>query len=1207
MELDDPPSFSDLLSLAISADPSEAETIHSDLYNYTESSPELTARAVNSLIRHLPLSHPILTKCEEFLQSGCVYIADVTNDDMELGQSSSFANNTERYLELWEEMKQGSEIGLKCQVVAHDVADEDVPPPSDDVVNDDVSNDDVSLSSVDVANDDVSPPGDDASDHGDESDMYYSEEEGVPNVNDVIDDVSPPSDDVAVPPSIPKPFVLISVLFNEYDQILVAEDELSLPSTTIFDLPINFQENSGDFYKLLSRAHTLGDEPIDEISTDPVLFAVFTAQSKLIDSLNGIDLGRLYDKILHFPANDTAALVMVNKISHTELSTRHQWKNLEDFEVDFYELNYSTSLKLDLYSLSTDPINGQRHLKIIHNWVLNHSYFKEVEQGFYVGLLRYIPNFNDDHMVLVDSVSRDVIPNCKVVDDYLSPSQSAWLRTINLDLSVDCLTEANQVEINIFKDLFFKAVSKLQSLVGLDQLGDVYDWELININNQSNMIVFVSQGKQDELPVFSDHFSYIPLTQLDHTSPYQSHNQSNVSDSFLSRAINWSLDGSKSALTLLEPSLDPQNDFNVGFKAMEAARIKLEGSQSNQSNLIDTMIDDDDLQLLSEESKKQIFPSIEHFDSNFSLEQLADFVPFTPSVDSICECIVEEVIECAYIEATEVKLFYDTAEVLNNTIEIVDLVDELTLESALIVIELQTLEILEQERQKFRNDLVELYTKPLPCYESIHGDVLDSNTIELFKTSYTGHIRSQITCFNELVDVTEHLLDSFDQLEDVEEVVGIIGSLSQATAASLKQLSKKKKKKKSKKGGQKGVLKTSSSVKNGKKTVASSSPQNVAISISEVMDQNTPKRRSKKKRLPETSKALATPVLGCRGLKSSLSTPSVKSNIATFKKLNKFYNKNGGKFAISPLPTAGDLSLISPLESPKFENEPQNLEDVVLVINDEEFEIPSKLLKESLIKQERIVLDDIDEVCIELLLSILMEDHNQREEVIANLTEGDLVDLLSATEALKIPSLFFPALDNFINFQDDLAPILELLQSSFSKDLPLKFLIEQSKVSKSAIILDIIWFYRTLAEFCACHQSNDMFGDLTSVETTYFSNQNDWLSIYSSCRISNFLSHFPVYEISNDEVDIWAQELGQFVYAISLRGNFINSDTIRLLVSTCPNLSRIDLSKSSTDSDGVRQLVKLECLLQLNLAETKIKGEDVVYLTDECPHVDLIL
>ncbi|KAL0209422.1 hypothetical protein RCL1_007790 [Eukaryota sp. TZLM3-RCL] len=504
-----------------------------------------------------------------------------------------------------------------------------------------------------------------------------------------------------------------------------------------------------------------------------------------------------------------------------------------------------------------------------------------------------------------------------------------------------------------------------------------------------------------------------------------------------------------------------------------------------------------------------------------------DYFALTDSIttdhpSAFCECLLAEVVELALVEAIDIKNLLEVESFLFDNIELVDIMDQIVEESILIVLELETLQCIENARTKFRESLLQIYNEPLPEYESIKSSLnIENSTLDLFKTPYTSFIRDISTELNTLIYAVDSFLECLDDLEDVEQVVNVVKNLSSATSKSLKDLSSPQRKLKKKAKGKVKKMASSSTVD------VATPPKSVAISILDLIEPEvavSPSSYSSPYRItsPIPSKEASISI-----------SPQAKRNVGALRRLNKLYVKTQNKSRLTALPIFNELA-----QTPQIS------------------------------AQEQELIDD--------------------------------------PEYLENPELFIQDLDHFSKSEEQLATILEICRSSFFKNLPLSVYIScQEKLNSP--VLDVFWFIRTLLEFCACTTVNDILSlDMTSFESTYISGQGEWLSVYASCRIGNFLNSHAISELPDEEVVLWTKFLGKFVLSLTLKSRTVTDKSVALLTHCCPNIQKLDLSQSNVTDSGLVLLKEFVSLYEVNISDTLMSSSSVAEFSKNCSNLVVV-
>ncbi|KAL0235244.1 hypothetical protein GEMRC1_001826 [Eukaryota sp. GEM-RC1] len=576
-------------------------------------------------------------------------------------------------------------------------------------------------------------------------------------------------------------------------------------------------------------------------------------------------------------------------------------------------------------------------------------------------------------------------------------------------------------------------------------------------------------------------------------------------------------------------------------------------------------------------------------DLSLSLEELTEQISFEPTPSEFCECLLEEIIEHSLVEAIDIQDLLQVEHCLFDALELIDIVDEIQ----------QTINVLEEARQKFKESLIEIYSKPLPQFESIQSSMINetSSSLDLFKTLFTPYIRQSLISFNELVDVVDGFLDCFDDLEEMESVLNTVDELSSTAKQSLTRLgqSTRKKKRTIKK---KKKLPSSPNLSSPKgspvKSLLPSTPKSVSISLPSVPKPRSVRSRSSEEELildsPMDPHPLATPLITTpRNIHVSMSewsiSPTGKKNVTALKKLHRLYAANSDDMALSPMNSLAELPTYL-YQARSFRHIP---DDVTLILDDEEFVVPYDLLKDSLLAQKDhvIELSNIDTLSLEGVFTLLDKPLLDQDSAIEQSGDSELLDILTGAEALQLPSVYSLALSTFVSRGSSTVELMDIARTSFFSKIPIDQFIELYDYMNDNVIL-------CLSKSCDAHALS-----LEYLLDTYNCGARDWISVYASSRISNFLTHFDCDLISSDEVSIWETFLGSHVRSIVLKGSLISNNSFEILFRCCPNLLKMELVNVEIDDLIVDQY--FSSLEELCLNNVSISQNSLTSLVNENP------
>ncbi|KAL0227910.1 hypothetical protein RCL1_004053 [Eukaryota sp. TZLM3-RCL] len=1076
--------------------------------------------------------------------------------------------------------------------------------------------------------------------------------------------------------------ILMSLILTPDNQSILIDSELNLPNHQITSpIPSDFTSFHSEFSRLLSFGSSIPLYQSPPIKNDPfpLRLKISEAFVSLKNSLSGLELGYVYDQVINLDSIGSKAIVTISTLSSNEipieLTERYHLISFSDFEHDFYQKYLMLEPRTRLSTISDHPFTGSRYLSMIRQWRSNND---SIKPGFYLGAVRIISDL-DGLSILTDSISRDCIPLVKISSTLPTPPQEAWLRTITPKLkqgiplcphssTIDLLSAS--VELT-FEQLFVVAINEMKSKLNLNDLGDLYDWELIPLDpkSQSKMIVFVSVGSSDD--VFSSDFFYCPIDSFEvrnfrsnfynQTAPLfrksdsllleeaiyrlQSSSISDISDlsnrtDFLdriqdetidlerlfsifrwyTRIVTWVIEGSKPASSLLSRS-SGLSTTDLGVKTLELV-VRESERFIEQFNMIvgqkndcfDSILsaikvlwsryDDEDAALVEYGDKnggklvgnnsgsgnsfqpnlkpkseiRESFPGPLPLESSFSFEDLAFNLHFELSNHDIVDCLVEEIVESALVEAIDVPLLLEIENVVFDCIDLIDFVDGLVELAAIDVLEYQSKNDLFSAQEKFRQEIMSLFNQPLPDYEPQSFSGQNHDIITLLSTPYTPFIKDHIKYFIDTFSHSQLFFENLDVLHNLEDDIRLLDS------AMILAVSPNQKRKE----GQN---------QNFDDDVMSSSPF-VSVSIPELLISSTVKAP-----VGPPSYPLATPrsppstQSKIQSKKSSrvkqslpLSSPAKKS-LSDLRQLNKVYQRQ-------PTITPRVDPLNTPLQTPGSPIQSNLIDEVVFLIENEEYCVPRSLLTRcrALSSEDKFVSfseisAEIFNFVLEFLTdeSIVETDPFSNHSVDVNLSS---LDVLIAAELLQIPKLFIYCFNSFYSNSGKLKESIQIVLSSFIASLSISELISL-EVSSGLLIFDLLWFGKCVEEFPEIVGVSKN-SPVDQIISAFLIEQGEWSYTFASFRvISGIKNQLTLFD--SNEVSLWRECLGERVFSLNLSKMIdLNDDVITFVTSFCPNLLYLNVSNTRISDNGLKEIVRnCDLLKEISLGNTRISKYSV--------------
>ncbi|KAL0214560.1 hypothetical protein P9112_006744 [Eukaryota sp. TZLM1-RC] len=567
--------------------------------------------------------------------------------------------------------------------------------------------------------------------------------------------------------------------------------------------------------------------------------------------------------------------------------------------------------------------------------------------------------------------------------------------------------------------------------------------------------------------------------------------------------------------------------------------------------------------------------------SRFSLYDLADHVDFELTGSDICLGIVEEIVESVLVEVIDVPELIEIEDIISENVELLEIMDLIVEEAALITLENHHKALLIQEQEKFRSQLVSLFSQPLPSYEACPITGRKPDAVELLKTCYTDFIKDQVAFFNSTVNHVEMFFERLNDLHDFEEKLGLLDE-----GYELAQV------------GEEGE----------ENEVDDAAKNQVVISLKELvpeMGQKEAQKRSRKSLKVRPNLTQSPTVRKTRKVKS-LSSPTRK-NISGLRHLNSIYGKSRRK----PGSTRDDfnqsnMEVISQNDSRNDGKQVATIDQLSLIIQGSEFLIPKSLLTECLaINQydQKIEIDDVSPEAFELVLKFLENPALARHDPMSDNKRAHLdlsrhcIEILMISELLKIPFLFIFTLDFFINSIGDTRETFLILKDSFFvKTLSLNqwFSLE---LSHGLPVFDLFWFVNCYIHYPS-YLSLSSKSDLSEVVEIYYSEQGEWCYSFCSFKLTFDLLELKQDVLGNSKVtEVW-NLIGERIFSLKLANfTFLNDELITLISEFCPNLLYIDLSNTKISHLGLENLVtNCDLLKEVTINNSKLNANFVLEL-----------
>ncbi|KAL9643460.1 hypothetical protein ABK040_010075 [Willaertia magna] len=336
--------------------------------------------------------------------------------------------------------------------------------------------------------------------------------------------------------------VYLCVLFYTDNHVFV-ENSGMLPSERLkipYSLVSKMTADSPEFQWALDLGRNWSElicehEDVSDISYACLKTELIRATKKLKKLFN-IDLGLLYDRIVIIKESRIALIISCMYFEDkSSLSVKeHYWEEKLKFEQKLYfGLGLLLSYRNDEVDRLTSSYTGYRFIEDAINYHKQMTIVKPLKEGLYLCYLRWTWNPDLGFRVLVEENTRMMIPNVQLSKGLPYKDKWEWIQSIRLreDLGRSVFKEpVNLVDLNTsideyeqFSQRFCRAVLELKSMLGITDLGALYDHEFIPMDSSNRvfLVVFVEQVDDEIFPdSWNRKFMWRNLKTLENTNAY---------------------------------------------------------------------------------------------------------------------------------------------------------------------------------------------------------------------------------------------------------------------------------------------------------------------------------------------------------------------------------------------------------------------------------------------------------------------------------------------------------------------------------------------------------------------------------------------------------------------------------------------------------------------------------------------------------------
>ncbi|KAG2381670.1 hypothetical protein C9374_006054 [Naegleria lovaniensis] len=253
------------------------------------------------------------------------------------------------------------------------------------------------------------------------------------------------------------------------------------------------------------------DDPPENVFPS-IKLDMIRAGKKLRSTFN-ISLGVLYDRVVDVKETKVAMLLACKYLEDRSLITHpnYVWEERTVFEHRLYQGLGILSHYNERIERLSDTFYGPRFIENVITFSKQMTSTKILEDGVYLGYLRWCWSSKNDFRLLLDENKRMMIPHVRITKGALDKEKLEWMQTIRARSAIGQPIEADyqhQVTLEVpidqyekFEHKFYRAILELKSSLGIDGLGYLYDLESITLdpNNKIYLIVYCDQSDEDDL------------------------------------------------------------------------------------------------------------------------------------------------------------------------------------------------------------------------------------------------------------------------------------------------------------------------------------------------------------------------------------------------------------------------------------------------------------------------------------------------------------------------------------------------------------------------------------------------------------------------------------------------------------------------------------------------------------------------------------
>jgi len=218
-------------------------------------------------------------------------------------------------------------------------------------------------------------------------------------------------------------------------------------------------------------------------------------------SSRGKDLGVLVDKCMSMKGQNILFYLMVKQVEQDkfELPSGFKWENATDFEYRQYQKYESLD---DTFII--DKLESHYHgSRWVHNAI---NYYRSLTSnafadGLWLGYFNFKLDQKGSYQLIVEDKYRYMIPAVKIADKYelkkLRELLASFDSLSNLEGTIS--EDTPDFKCDTLEKQLFRAHKQLKRKIGKDNLGMLFQLEIIDLNDKAKMVVFVDNDSTSAL------------------------------------------------------------------------------------------------------------------------------------------------------------------------------------------------------------------------------------------------------------------------------------------------------------------------------------------------------------------------------------------------------------------------------------------------------------------------------------------------------------------------------------------------------------------------------------------------------------------------------------------------------------------------------------------------------------------------------------